>query len=129
MDFTIYALINIAIFILALVFHFKIKERGEVNMLDQFDIYQKKKYNPTDYIKNFYNPNDYQRDPNRGQHSPQSHQYVDIFANQPRPDQPPTIKRDASGRLVEKVAGKNPALEQAFRQLQSEMQRKRVQGR
>lgn len=131
-NFLIYALINVGIFIIALAFHFGVKERGAVNMLEQFDEYQKKKYNPTEYIKNFYDPNDYQRDPNRGKHTAESHQYVDIFANQPRQRQPqaaPNVRRDTAGRLVKKVTSQNPALEQAFRELQSEFQRKRIDKR
>lgn len=122
-----YVIINFLIFFVALFINFRIRERGSVNMLDDFDAYRKKQYNAADYIKNYYNENDYQRDPSRGKHTSQSHEYVDIFANpgkKTRP-QPPAKRQDAAGRLINQVTKGNPALEKAFRELQQEFQKNR----
>lgn len=118
-----YILINLAIFILALIINFRVRERGSVNMLDQFDEYRKKKYNPADFVKNFYNENDFRPDANRGKHTPQSHTYVDIFANQKNKGNTPV--QNTVGRLAKQVTQGNPALEKAFRELQQEFQKNR----
>lgn len=123
MNFLMYFGINLLIFLVALFVNFRIRERGSINMLDQFDEYRKKQYNPADYVKNMYNENDFRPDPNRGRHTPDSHTYVDIFANQT--NRAATQAKQTAGRIAKQVAQGNPALEKAFRELQQEFQKNR----
>ncbi|HHT21663.1 MAG TPA: hypothetical protein GXZ74_09525 [Tissierellia bacterium] len=119
MDFLIYAIVNFAIFIIALAFHFGVKERGDVNMLDQFDQYQRKA-KKRQIMQDFYHQGDYTPDDQR------ERKPIDIFANQPSAGRRP---QTVTGQLAKQVGEQNPALAKAFRELQSEFQRKRIEKR
>ena len=125
MDFGIYALVNLIIFLIALLFHFRVKERGNINMLEKFDEYQKRQQHSADQIQDYFEPDKYQENLRRGQPVPKTNRYVDIFSNQSQSTRSSTANSNAP-QTSKKKPGRNPALEQAFRELQSEFQQKRT---
>lgn len=116
-----YTILMIIIFLLAVFLTFKLRDRRETNMMDGFDNYRKTQYNPADYIKNYYNMNDYQRNPNAGRHTDQSHTYQDPFqlGKRQKGSSTRTNVRDLTAKAQNLQGAKN-SLEQAFRQLQEE---------
>lgn len=117
-----YTIILIIIFLLAVFFTFKLRDRREMNLMEGFDRYQKTPYDPADYIKNYYNMSDYQRSANSGMHTSQSHTYQDPFEREQsrrKADRPKINVRDLSA-AAQTLQGTKGSLEQAFRQLQEE---------
>lgn len=120
-----FIVICLSVFIIALFVHFRIRERSDTNLLDHFDNYKSSDFDAEAYMQKLYNPEEFRRDALRGQQKSSQRPVVDIFKNLPQqdPEQPPTLMRDSAGRLVKQLTKGNPALEQAFRELQSEFQK------